>query len=40
MGRAQFDGKATDWFHGARSNAEVFNQVLNAAQINAIPVAH
>jgi hypothetical protein len=40
MGRAKFNGNATDWFHGALSNVEVFNQVLNAAQINAIPVAH
>ncbi len=40
MGRAQYDGNATDWFHGALSNIEVFNQVLSAAQINAIPVGH
>ncbi|WP_370377297.1 LamG-like jellyroll fold domain-containing protein [Catenulispora sp. GAS73] len=40
MGRAQYNGKATDWFKGALSNVEVFNQALSAAQINAIPVAH
>ena len=40
MGRAQYDGKPTDWFHGALSNVEVFDRVLTAEQINAIPVAH
>ncbi|WP_370351682.1 LamG-like jellyroll fold domain-containing protein [Catenulispora sp. EB89] len=40
MGRAQYDGNATDWFKGALSNVEVFNQVLSAAQINALQVAH
>lgn len=40
MGRAQYYGNATDWFHGALSNVEVFNQALTAAQINAVPVSN
>ncbi|WP_194897842.1 LamG domain-containing protein [Catenulispora pinisilvae] len=40
MGRAQYYGNATDWFNGALSNVEVFNQPLTAAQINAVPVAN
>jgi hypothetical protein len=39
MGRGQFDGKPTDWFRGSLSNVEIFNQPLNAAQINVIPVS-
>ena len=39
MGRAQYDGKPSDYFRGALSNVEVFDHALDAAQINAISVS-
>jgi hypothetical protein len=33
IGRAQFNGSATDWFPGAMNNVEVFNTALTSAQV-------
>ena len=36
IGRAQFNGVATDWFNGAANQIKVYDQALTAAQVGNI----